>query len=435
MKRWLYGVAGCVGAIFCTQIALAAGSEMDILLKKLQEKGILSAEEATGIAAETKKVAAAETKETAAKASELPDWIKNTKFKGDLRFRYESGEKNDDLNGPRQRERFRLRAGLETTITDGLSVGFGLSTAMSGSDTTSAPFIKKPGGDPRSQNQTFQDAFSRKDVWIDYAYARYAPTKWFTLMGGKFANPIWQPSDMLITTDMNLEGAALRLKPKLTDSIGLIFNAGYFILDENGNTGGNPLAYVLQPGIKWNMTKDTFIRFSTAYYRFNVIKNRSALDWSAGSNTFINNNVTKTSKYKFDYNAYNLGGEVGFNNPFNTPLLPYLSVFGGYLHNPDPSTNNDGYLMGVFAGSTDVKKFKDWSFEYTFRRIEKDAWLDIFPDSSFYGGKTNAMGHRVKILFGLAKNTALGFNYYNTWNITGNSKTENLVQGDIIFKF
>jgi|WetSurMetagenome_2_1015567.scaffolds.fasta_scaffold76401_3 hypothetical protein len=45
------------------------------------------------------------------------------------------------------------------------------------------------------------------------------------------------------------------------------------------------------------------------------------------------------------------------------------------------------------------------------------------------------MGHRVKIPFGLAKNTGLGFNYYSTWNITGDSKMENLWQGDIIFKF
>jgi hypothetical protein len=45
------------------------------------------------------------------------------------------------------------------------------------------------------------------------------------------------------------------------------------------------------------------------------------------------------------------------------------------------------------------------------------------------------MSHRVKILFGLAKNTALGLNYYHTWRIIGSSATENLVQGDLLFTF
>jgi len=145
MKRWLCGVAGCVGALFISQAAVAASSEMDILLKKLQEKGVLTSEEAMNIAAETKK-AAAESKEKETKTSELPDWVKNTRFRGDLRLRYQTENRDDDGKSSRDRYRMRMRAGIESKVADKVTVGFGLATGS---------------GDPRSTNQTFQDTFSK----------------------------------------------------------------------------------------------------------------------------------------------------------------------------------------------------------------------------------------------------------------------------------
>jgi hypothetical protein len=441
MKRaWLYGVASLVGTLFCAQAALGAGSEMEILLKKLQEKGILTADEATGIAAETRK-AAAEAKEAdkpkETKVSDLPDWVKNTKFKGDLRLRYENSDKKDDARGSVGRERFRLRAGAETTITDGLTVGFGLASGT---------------GDQRSANQTLTNSFTRKNIWIDNAYARYAPTKWFSAVGGKFSNPIWQPSDMLISADVNPEGGAVRLETQAVQNLGLFFNGGLFVLDDRNGASPfttDPLMYVFQPGLKWNITKDMFVRFAPAYYGVSDFKGMSALSGTGLSTS--NTNTLASGNYRFDYSVINWGGEFGWNKPFGISAIPYIGIMGGYVKNPDPSNDNQGYLAGMTIGYTDVKKFGDWAVEYTFRRLEKDAWIDVLPDSSFYGGNTNVMGHRLKILFGLAKNTALGFNYYNTWLVRnfnpttsttkaggaalGLSKDQQLIQADLLFKF
>ena len=73
MKTWTYVVgAVCAVALFCAQSAYGASSEMEILLKKLQEKGILTESEAQEIAAETKKAAEeekAQPQETAAKTA------------------------------------------------------------------------------------------------------------------------------------------------------------------------------------------------------------------------------------------------------------------------------------------------------------------------------------------------------------------------------
>jgi hypothetical protein len=445
MKRWLYGIAGCIGVLFCAQLAFGASGEMEILLKKLQEKGILSAEEATSIAAETKKAAAeeAKSKEAVAKGSDLPDWIKNTKFKGDLRLRYEARDREDDGRGTQGRGRYRLRAGVETAVNDQITAGFGLTSGT---------------GDQRSGNTTFSNTFTKKSVWFDYAYAKYAPVNWFSATGGKFTNPIWQPADMLISNDINPEGVAVKLDRQASENVGIFFNGGLFVLNDNNSasTGStsDPLVYVFQPGVKWNFTKDTYVKFAPAYYAYANEKNTPVLGTASqngtGTPSQSNTNTLAAGRYKYDYSAINWGGEIGFNKPFGFAAVPYFGVMGGYISNPDPSKNNTGYLVGFNVGYTDVKKFGDWSLEYTFRRLEKDAWLDLLPNSDFYSGNTNVMGHRAKFLFGLAKNTSLGINFYDTWLVRkftptnsatiptatrAQSSEERLVQADLIFKF
>jgi hypothetical protein len=449
MKGWWYVVAGCIVALFCTQIAYAS-SEMEILLKKLQEKGILSATEAQEIANETKQAAAAEKaaekaeiKEAVAKTSALPDWIKNTKFKGDLRLRYEARDREDDGRGTQGRGRFRLRAGIETAVNDQVTVGFGV---ISGS------------GDQRSGNQTFTNVFTKKSIWFDYAYAKYAPVNWFSAIGGKFNNPIWQPSDMLISNDINPEGVAVRFENQAAKNVGVFFNGGLFVLNDSNGTSTNstadPLLYVFQPGVKWNFTKDAYVRFAPAYYVYGNLQGTSALGTSSqngtGTPSTSNTNTLVAGRYKFNYSAINWGGEIGFNKPFGIACIPYFGIMGGYINNPDPSANNTGYLAGFAMGYQNVAKFGEWSLEYTFRRLEKDSWFDLLPESSFYNGNTNVMGHRVKFLFGLAKNTSLGLNFYDTWLVRkfnptnsltipratqGQSSEETLGQLDLIFKF
>lgn len=427
MKRWLFGIAGCAGALFMAQLAFGASSEMEILLKKLQEKGVLSSEEATSIAAETKK-AAAESKEKEAKASELPDWIKNAKFKGDLRLRYQNEDKDDNGQGSRGRGRIRLRAGVDTKVTDDVTVGFGLATGS---------------GDPRSTNQTLQDTFSKKDITIDYAYASYRPHKAITLWGGKFQNPIWRPSDLLWDSDITPEGAGLQVAAPVGGSFSLLFNGGAFILDER-SADKDPLMYTFQPGVNWNFTKNGHLKVMAAYYLFSNVKG-NALDNSSGTNT-----LNAANLLRYDYDAPAFSAEIGFKNPFGVTFVPYVGLFGEYIKNPDADRDDTGYIAGVTVGHQSLKKLGDWSLEYTYRRLGKDAWLDTFPDSDFLGGATNTVGHRVKLGFGLTKNVSLGLSYFDSSKIrnynpakglvvpaaTRNIKSdEKLVQADLILKF
>ena len=277
---------------------------------------------------------------------------------------------------------------------------------------------------------------------------------------------------MLFWSDLNPEGAAMRLEGPVASNFALFLNSAFYVVEDRnaGGTGSSasfpsapggapdPLMYVFQPGFKWDFAKDTFLRFAPAYYVTCNFRGELAINPTndplipgAPANSFSGTNtLTKSGKYAYNYSVIDWGAELGFNKPFGVSWIPYFGIMAGFSDNPSPSKNNEAYLMGFSVGSTNVVKFGDWAFEYTFRRIEKDAWLDFLTDPSFYKGATNAMGHRVKLLLGLAKNTALGLNFYDTWQarnfspvssltIPGSTRTlsseEYLGQVDIYFRF
>jgi hypothetical protein len=257
-------------------------------------------------------------------------------------------------------------------------------------------------------------------------------------VGGKFQNPIWRPGGELIwDADITPEGVGLQLGGPLSSSFEAFFNGGFFILDENAKAA-DPLMYALQPGIKWNITNDTSLKVAAAYYAFSDVKGNPPLQYNAGSNT-----LDTAKNLKYNYNAPAFSGELGFKNPFGLTLIPYVGLFGEYMKNPDPSSDNQGYIGGLTFGDQSIKKLGDWNIEYTFRRLEKDAWLDVFPFSDFYGGATNVMGHTGKFSLGLTKNVSFGLTYINAWLVRGTPggpanrlpRTQDLVQADLLFKF
>ncbi|MCX5812081.1 MAG: putative porin [Proteobacteria bacterium] len=404
-----------IAALLLVPAISFADSEMAVLLKTLQKKGIITSSEAESIAKETREIAAKEEakakevsvakKDEAKKAWEVPDFLKNTKFKGDLRLRGELSDRAETSSGTRERARYRLRLGTETAITDQVTVGVGLGSGEYASTLAGA------NGNARSQNQTMSDAFTRKPLWIDYAYAKYEPTKWFSIVGGKFNNPVWQPSDFLLTKDINPEGAAINLRGSVSPYVDLFFDGAFYLLSER-TSDPDAIMYVAQPGIKFNFNKDSSLRFTAGYQGYDNVARFTPFTGTTSTNT-----LDSKGRYFYEYNAYTFGTELGFKNPFGLKTIPYAAILGGYLTNPNPRRDNKAYLAGFNVGYPRLEKFADWNFEYTFRRYERDAMLDIFPDSSFYGGATNAMGHRIKTAFGFTKNISLGLNYYNTWTV------------------
>ena len=112
-----------------------------------------------------------------------------------------------------------------------------------------------------------------------------------------------------------------------------------------------------------------------------------------------------------------------------------MSVLGDFIHNTDAKKDDTGWLIGGKLGHASVRNPGQWQGMYTYRKFEKDAWLDIFPDSDFYGGDTGVKGHEIKFQYGLLKNVNLGLTYYGTQNISGTKRKEDLFMADLVFKF
>jgi len=377
---------------------LSYTSEIDILVNKLVEKGILSKEEADKIIQETKEEIQKQTR-----GSQIPEWVKNLKLKGDFRLMYQW----QDNSHTRERARIRLRVGVVTKPNDDFEIGFGLATG---------------GSDPRSRNVTLDSSFEGKDIKLDYAYAEYSGIKGLTVWGGKYKGikkAIWRPSDLLWDSDLRPEGIGIKLNYHP-----MFANTGVWILNEVKN-GADALIFYIQPGIKWNITQNAGFKIALAYYNTNSVKGHT-LDHSSGTNTFENGGL------KYDYDVWAPSIEVEFKNLVE--FVPCITLFGDYVNNPDPDSENQGYLIGLKLGNKKIKKFGNWQFKYVYRRLEKDAWLDVFPDSDAYGGKTGIKGHETEFKFGLTKNLVLELDYYHTEQINLGGK-EDLLQADFVWKF
>ena len=397
--------------------------KVEILVDKLVEKKILSANEAEEILKEIEEEEEKERAETVREVKDaitkgeegvtlvkVPEWVSKMKFSGDFRLRYQMTDREG--RPERHRGRYRLRAGIETEVVDKVKVAFGLAT---GSD------------DPRSTNQSLTDSFESPDIRLDYAYAEYTPFQWVSLVGGKIKNPLWRPSDLLWDSDIRPEGGAAKLSWELHPKFKVFANLGVFVLDERSGDQQDPFMYALQPGFGWKITDTTHLKTAATFYGFSNVED-TVLDHSSETNTLRNGVL------RYDYDAFGMGSELGFKNPCGT-RLPYLAFLGEYINNPDPEKDNEGFLVGWKLGHKKVKKKGQWQARYMYRRLERDAWPDILPDSDFYGGETDARGHEVVFKYGVNKHVVLGLDYYYSEKLHGRSEAENLLQVDMEFKF
>jgi hypothetical protein len=364
---------------------------VDLLLNKLISKGIITENEKKEIMSDSEKKKAF------------------IKFYGDYRLRYQTEEKKDS-NGKiyyRDRTRMRFRLKGDANVSDNLMIKFGIATG---------------GQDPRSTNQTLENGFEPKNIYLDYAYAQYTCPIFGNVYAGKFENKniIWTPSDLMWDGDINLEGFGISKDLKLGNS-NITFNSGYLFLDElNGRD--NISMFVFQPVVTLKISENADFKLAPSMYYFSKLKGNS-LPYSVLSNT-------NSGNLKYDYNCYSVGTEINFYDI----LLPKIGFFAEGVINPDPDDANKGFLGGVQVGSKKIKEFGDWEIKAMYRELQKDAWLDIFPDSDTLGGKTDNQGMEMILNLGLTNNVSLGVDYYSIGNI-GKDNKKDLVQADINIKF
>lgn len=415
------------------------------LVNKLVNKGVISQSDANALLAQSNKEQA---------SSKLPDWLKKLTLSGDFRLRYEYIDVQGQGIAPINRARIRYRLYLTDQVVDSVKLVFGVA---SGGE---SPVLS------RSTNVTLGNSFAGKLPRIDEAYVQYTPSKIFTIAGGKFPNPIWAPS--MLTWDYNIrpEGVFAMLTPPASGNLDFFLNTDFFVLDQlvNKSEFGAAMPYmgVINPGADWKFAENGKVRLAAAYYIFDNLKRtyqfssqlpgayaQGGLGGSIGqifAPTGTNNTLDSKGNLVYNYNDLWVGGQADFNKL--SGVLPYAGPYAEYIYNPAPSNDNQGYIMGVKLGDASTAGAGLWQIDYSYRRLERNAWLDIFPDADFFYGSTNVMGNRTSLTVGLAKNMATAITWYNEEQIEPNSAinptpkpvqttahTENTVQVDLMMSF
>jgi len=270
------------------------------------------------------------------------------------------------------------------------------------------------------------NSFESPDLRLDYAYASYKPYDGLTLVGGKFKNPLWTPSDLLWDSDIRPEGVSILLNKKI-ETAELFVNSGVWVLDERGGDENDPMMFVIQPGYKINLGDSAYFKNALTWYEMTNVEG-TTLDHNSGTNSLYGSGVLDD-----DFDAFAVSGELGCATGMDS--IPFVALFGEYVNNVSVSNDDEGYIAGVKFGDKKVKNAKQWQIKALYRRLEQDAWLDVFPDSDSYGGETGVKGCEFVFKYGLAKNISLELDYYRMKRISGNSLDEDLFQADINVKF
>ncbi len=404
-------------------------------------------------------------------------WLKDLKFSGDLRLRYEAFHLNGERAGSsatantyepnRNRFRFRLRFGFEKTFNPEMKVGFSLASGGSSSAYGNA--------DPISTNQTFGNDFTFKNIWIEKAYATYTP-EWakisladglsvsgLEVTAGKFNNPFEKGStDMIWDRDLKPEGIYEKVDVNLLKTDNLTLKAygtlGQFVLQETGNVasgnglgsvsgkdanlfayqvGLNPVFYV--PGLERPV--DALSALSVYNYQ-NYAQSQNWYAYPDKTDTsFANGNPFLGAALTAEnFNVISLYQEVAFY-PYGIPVRP----FGEWAHNMSNkagSTNaapfanaisggSDAWSLGLTLGKL-VKK-GDMQASYQYKYIGANSVPGAFNDSDFGGynyGGTNKAGNVVKLGYNLTDYLTINGAGYFVSPIATRATTANGAQAD-----
>jgi hypothetical protein len=429
-----------VGLMLC--FSLLAGSsafaaEIDVLVNKLVEKGVLTQGEAQQLVTEAKE----ETRKEIAqgKNETLPKWLQTTKFSGDMRIRYQGEDHSSGVNNAtrhRDRGRFRLRYGFEMKPNELMKVGFKMAT---GENKTNGP-------EQTSTNQTFTNSFQNKPIWVDQAYVEYRPfgnqdltlLKDMKLVGGKFANPFYT-TDLVWDSDINPEGGYAQFTPSFGAAINPFLTIGFLPIGESSSDSNDPFLFAAQGGLGGVVMTRPY-KVGVSYYNYENVKGNAWNTYSANYTPTINNSLDGTL-LKYDFNILQVVGEF---SPIDLTLLGNslpLTILGDYAKNLGDSNikEDTAWLAGIKLGK--AKDKGTWEVFYNYRQIGQDAVLATINDSDFHLGGVASKGHKMGLTYAVMPNSTLGLAYFMTSpykydvGTAYSNKNIDIIQFDWVTKF
>ncbi len=355
-------------------------------------------------------------------------WIENVKISGDLRYRQDHRDEQDstgDWENGVYRHRVRARLKFDARVNDQWDLGFRIA---SGSNRN-----------PNTTNQDLEDAFSKKEIWLDQAYFDWHPksVEGLNVTGGKIENPFYKAgkNQLIWDGDLNPEGIAAQYNTPLNDTDQFFFNGGGLWVDESSSAADTSL-WAAQTYWKRTIGNPDHVLAGATYYDYGNIEGRGDLrsTWLPGSPSFFFGNTTNAAgdEFRDDFNIVELFGEYSFK----CGTMPTM-LFGSWVRNIAATTSEDtGWLIGTkFNKATDDDP-GSWEFGYDYRETDADAVVGGFNESDFLGAQTNSKGHRFVYRYQLARNLYWKMSYYLLEDTrTSRDLDYRRFLGDLVLKF
>jgi Putative porin len=305
-------------------------------------------------------------------------------FDGVFRLRFQDDKSTNDAMRT-DRLRYKLGFGASVPVWPELiNFKFGLITG----DATS----------PRSPNNTDQSEVPLPRV--NLALVQLAP-KWkdgeLSLAGGRFPMPIWLAADTVFDRDLAWDGFGLNTTLKTNDNFSVFFNAGLLPLVGGTSTSKGPYFFPLQAGI--DIKSESFdLKSGLGYLGYSGLKGAPVLPFRSGVLTNDTTQLpvakagdTPVTVYDHTYDAVIFDYQLNLKLPGGAALAHY-GEFLKTLHTP--TGLDQSYTFGVILSLFD----KQLTLNYSYRRLEQEATLDVNPDDDFWGkGSTDVSGHKFKL--------------------------------------
>ncbi len=420
----------------------------------------------------------------------IPEWVSRFKMEGDIRLREQAdfvpagnapaanfqaiGQQIDNTSEDSyNRERVRMRLGINANITKGVDLGLRLAT---GDILPPVAGFSNLNDSPTSTLQTFGNTGKKYMLWLDQVYLRFTPQDSFTVTAGRMPNPFFVGTvgsiytstlartgntipmagvvhtDLLWDVDVNFEGLAVNLHPWLKEdrAIKPFFNAGIFPLQQinQGETvkAKDKWFYGAQGGLEFAPADtDTKVRVGVAFYDFHNVSgirnpafgdtlyNQTAPQYRQRGNSLYNidndgNPTTNLWALAADYRVVNLTMVADYARfkPIHVIATADYARNVGYDQNKILSRTGQNitpettaYQARLTVGYPIISQRHQWQVFGFYRHSERDSMLDAFTDSNYLGGGTNHKGFTIQGLYGVAHNTWFGLRYMSYNNISG----------------
>lgn len=345
------------------------------------------------------------------------DLLDRIHFKGDLRLRYESIERDDADN--KYRNRYRLRIGSVIDFTDNLHFEVGMRSGFA---------------NPTSGNQTFRD----DEPLSDYFFQSLR----FNILGlvynsenstykvGRQPYMMYRPikSQLVWDNDVSMNGANYQYKD---DTKIITVGVNQPTLEEAATDAADDVNLFLAQYVHKTKLESAKLNLGAGIYYYDGLKGNTTLFGSRKGNTLDANGL-----YANDYHMVEGFGELQFGDVFGK----VLNIAAGVVYNFGADDNNFGYDLAFKLGK--AKKVGDWQVKYSYTDLEDDATYGAYSDSDNFGGGTASKGHAIRFKYKAGKNLYLAGNFF--FNTLYESKAKNdyvgdpdyeRVQLDMIYKF